>query len=552
MTPESRAPEDSSPDDELLCARLEDYTQALQSGDVSRCGELLAQFPALAEFVDCLGALDGFGTNGSAAVDESTIDSGRSQSENKPGSSLNRHLSAGDKFGKFLIHEELGRGGMGVVFRATQIDLRRDVAIKVIRSHQLAGDEELRRFQVEARAAARIKHPSVVSIHEFGEIEGLHYFAMDYIRGETLAARLRHGVLSPDDAARILVSIADAVHFLHQNQVLHRDLKPSNILLDEDDQPHVTDFGLARIFGDESQQTRSGTIIGTPSYMSPEQASGRTRLIGPASDVYSLGVLLYEMLTGAPPFKEDNPLDTLVQVIEGEPRPLRQINPAIPVPLERICLKCLEKEPEKRYATTAQLAEDLRNFLAGEAVSASSTHWGERLRRWTRRHPATASRVSALLLAAIILQTRFFFFGESLAYHIQVMSVIGIWLALILVSQLLRRFEGIAPYVEYAFVTMDAFVLSVLFYITEGELGPLVIGYPFVVVASGMFFSVRVVVWCTFCACSAYSILLLLHPVEPKEPLYSTIFVFMLALLGFITAFQVYRVRVLSRFYEKR
>jgi len=152
----------------------------------------------------------------------------------------------------------------------------------------------------------------------------------------------------------------------------------------------------------------------------------------------------------------------------------------------------------------------------------------------------------------VILQSHFFFFGESLAYHIRVMSVIGVWLAMIFASQFLRRFEGLASYLEYAFVTMDAFVLSVLLYVIEGELGPLVIGFPFVVVASGMFFSVRVVVWCTWCACAAYTLLLLMHPVEPTEPLYSTIFVFMLALLGLITAFQVHRVRVLSRFYEKR
>ena len=552
MTHQTPLAGEPSPDDPLLRRRLEDYTRAQQAADVCRCRELLAEFPELAEFVDGPDVCDGCGATGSAVVDESTVDWAGVQPESKPGSSLNRPLAAGDRLGKFLIHEELGRGGMGVVFRATQTSLHRDVAIKVIRSHPLAGGDELRRFQIEARAAARIRHPGVVMIHEFGEIEGLHYFAMDYIRGETLAARLRRGVLASDEAARMLASIADAVHFLHQNGVLHRDLKPSNILLDKDSRPHVTDFGLARIFGDQSQLTGSGAIVGTPSYMSPEQASGRTRLIGPASDVYALGAMLYEMLGGTPPFKEDNPLDTLVQVIEGEPRRLSQIDPAIPVPLERICLKCLEKEPEKRYGTTAQLAEDLRSFLAGEAVSASPTHWGERLRRWSRRHPATASRVSALMLAAVILQSHFFFFGESLAYHIRVMSVIGVWLAMIFVSQFLRRFEPLASYLEYAFVTMDAFVLSVLLYVIEGELGPLVIGFPFVVVASGMFFSVRVVVWCTWCACAAYTLLLLMHPVEPTEPLYSTIFVFMLALLGLITAFQVHRVRVLSRFYEKR
>lgn len=552
------APTPTPLDDDDLFQKLDEYTSALQAGRNVDCRELLRRYPQLCEYVDALDILEHFG--GAATYDDETI---VSQSETdepvgtaEGGSSLHGMLGPGDEFGKFRIHAEIGRGGMGVVFRATQTDLKRDVAIKVIRSHQLAGPEELRRFRVEARAAARLHHPHIVAIHEIGEIEGLSYFAMDYVEGETLAERLSRGVLKPEDAAQLLAEIADAVHYLHSQHVLHRDLKPSNILLDGEGKPFVTDFGLARIFGDESQQTRSGAIIGTPSYMSPEQASGRNKLISPATDVYSLGVLLYEMLTGRPPFREENPLDTLVQVIEGEPLLPRQIRKEIPRALERICLKCLEKEPEKRYPTAAALADDLRNFLTGEVVSASSPQWRSRLRRWTRRYPATACRLGGILAVLAILEFRHVLnLVVDVHYHIEVMSIFIIWAAVIGVFQFLSRNPRIAPYLEYGWCATDAIFMTVLLFRTQqttGGLGPLVIGYPMIVAASGMFFNVGVVIACTLFSCLGYVAIWRWYPGEPGEPLYGTVFLTVLCILGAVTAYQVHRVRVLSRFYDKR
>ncbi|HUG17438.1 MAG TPA: serine/threonine-protein kinase [Planctomycetaceae bacterium] len=547
-------------EDELF-ARLEEYTEALQAGDVLRCKELMLRFPQLEEFVGCLDLLEQFGDPESSHhssklnVDSPTMTSGPRRGSSG-GSSL---LQPNQRFGKFIIHEELGRGGMGIVFRATEPALEREVAVKVIRSHQLANEEELRRFHTEARAAARLQHPNIIGIHEFGEVDGLHYFAMEYVAGETLSDRLKRGRLEIEQAARLSLEIARAVEYLHGQSVLHRDLKPSNILIDATESPFVMDFGLARIFGtDESQQTKTGAILGTPSYMAPEQAAGRVKEIGPRTDVYSLGAILYEMLTGVPPFKEENPLDTIVKVLETEPQLPRRLRADIPGSLERICLKCLEKEPEKRYASADELADDLQRFLADEPVHAASPNLWRRARRWARRFPAVASRLAGVVAAASIFQIRYLFAGVSdVGHHIQVMTLLGLWSAVIILFQFLTRRLSRRPRVadslEHAWSASDAFMLTILLLNAQNtgdRLGPLLVGYPMIIVSSGMFFNVRVVVSCTMFCLIGYLSLWLYHPLEPEVPLYGFIFLAVLSILGFVTAYQVHRAKVLSRFYD--
>jgi serine/threonine protein kinase len=327
------------------------------------------------------------------------------------------------------IQGELGRGGMGIVYRAHHLALRRTVALKIIRPGDETTAEELMRFRREALAAARLQHPNVVQIHEVGEHEGRPYFAMEYVPGGNLAQRLAGTPQPPAPSARLTETLARAIHHAHRNGIVHRDLKPANILLqgkrttgDADDtdkkqgtsssvpsvspaidlRPKITDFGLARQLEGDSGQTESGAVLGTPSYMAPEQALGRTASAGPAADVHALGAILYECLTGRPPFRGATVLETLEQVCHQEPVSLRLLQPRVPRDLETVCLKCLRKEPGRRYASALDLADDLRRFLEGRPVVARPVGGPERLGRWCRRNPALAGLAAALVLALLL------------------------------------------------------------------------------------------------------------------------------------------------------
>ena len=247
------------------------------------------------------------------------------------------------EFGDYELLAEIARGGMGVVYRARQRSLQRIVALKMIRAGELASEAEIQRFHVEAEAAANLDHPGIVPIYEVGQHAGQHYFSMGYVEGDSLAARVALGPLPPRWAAELVREVAQAVQYAHEQGVIHRDLKPANILLDRTGRPRVTDFGLAKRVASDSNLTLSGQVIGTPSYMPPEQAAGHADQIGPSADVYALGAVLYALLTGRPPFQAATPADTLWQVLEQDPVPLRQLNPAVPRDLETIALKCLEK-----------------------------------------------------------------------------------------------------------------------------------------------------------------------------------------------------------------
>jgi hypothetical protein len=287
-------------------------------------------------------------------------------------------------FGDYELLGEIGRGGMGVVFKARDRGLDRVVAIKMILPNALPGPAELQRFHTEAAAAARLQHPNIVAVHRVGVIDGRPFYSMDYIDGPSLAQRLVNGPLPGRTAARYLAPVARAIHYAHRQGILHRDLKPGNILLDSADQPHVADFGLAKQLTTESGQTRTGAVMGTPSYMAPEQAAGR-KDVGPAADVYGLGALLYELITARPPFQAESPLETLVQVVEREPAPPRLLNPSIDRDLETICLKCLSKDPRQRYASAEEMAQDLERYLNGETIRARSLNVMDRLARTLER-----------------------------------------------------------------------------------------------------------------------------------------------------------------------
>jgi eukaryotic-like serine/threonine-protein kinase len=301
------------------------------------------------------------------------------------------------RFGDYELIEEIAQGGMGVVYKAKQSSLNRIVAVKMIRFGHLAREEDIRRFRTEAEAAANLQHPNIVAIHEVGYAEGQHFFSMDYIDGGSLADLIRERPLPPRKAAAYLKKVAEAIHYAHSRGVLHRDMKPSNVLLAQDHEPKVTDFGLAKLMQSDSKLTLSGTVMGSPSYMSPEQASGHGNSVDVRSDVYSMGAILYELLTGRPPFQADTTLEILRLVAEAEPVSLRQLNKNIPHDLDTICLKCLEKDAARRYATAKHLADELGRFLNDEPITARPVGPLMRSWRWCRRNPALASAFAGML-----------------------------------------------------------------------------------------------------------------------------------------------------------
>jgi serine/threonine protein kinase len=310
----------------------------------------------------------------------------------------------------YEIGELLGRGGMGLVFKARHKALKRDVALKIVVSGAHAGPEERDRFRTEAEAAARLSHPGIVQIYDVGEQAGCPYLALEFVSGGSLADQL-HGIpMPPRRAAQLLLDLARAVQHAHELGIVHRDLKPANVLMTDAGVAKIADFGLAKLLDVEEGRTRTGAVFGTPQYMAPEQAAGNIRAIGPATDSYALGAILYELLTGRPPFLGASTLETLDQVRAQDPASPQMLQPKVPRDLATICLKCLQKEPGKRYPTALALADDLARFLAGQPIRARPVSQAEKLWRWCRRKPLVAA-----LLVSVTLLILFVAVGTPLA-----------------------------------------------------------------------------------------------------------------------------------------
>lgn len=304
--------------------------------------------------------------------------------------------------GDYELLEEIARGGMGVVFRARQKSLDRIVALKLVIGGPVASAAALERFQAEAQTAGSLQHPNIVAIHEVGAHEGQAYFSMDFIEGRDLAQVLRDGPLPPRQAAGYVKAIAKAIEYAHQRGILHRDLKPSNVLIDPFDRPRITDFGLAKRLSGDSELTVSGQVLGSPNFMAPEQARGVHAKTGPWSDVYSIGAVLYHLITGRPPFQAATLTEVLRQVVANAPAAPRLLNPSLPIDLETICLKCLEKEPGRRYPTAQALADELGRFLGGQPILARPIDPVGKTWRWCRRNPRLTAALGAAALSLVL------------------------------------------------------------------------------------------------------------------------------------------------------
>jgi serine/threonine-protein kinase len=576
------------PVDSNLVEALDQLVDALQAEDGQARTVLLTAQPELAEYTECLVRLD-------ALLPASAV-AGAGHSDplhvGPTGSSREDGDRTGTRFGRYELLERIGHGAMGVVYLARQTDLDRTVALKLITPGRVGGEADVERFYSEARAAARLRHPGIVGVLEVGDVDGQHFIAMDYVSGGDLSEFVRsekpgsegkssHAddsvllltsptglwrksisgtAVEPDTAAGWLVDISRAVDYLHNHDVIHRDLKLGNILLDDDQRPLVTDFGLALVYGDEATRTNAGAIVGTPAYMAPEQATGDVEAISPRSDIFSLGVMLYELLTGRPPFLVDNPLDTLVRVIEVDPEPPTAIQPWLSRELEHICLKCLEKDPGNRYHSAGELADDLERYLRRENIRARPAGVVHRVRRWGRRQPVLMAHTVALGLVALINQLGFLFGGdaEHPEVHQRVMAILAAWMVVSIACQGLMKRPRWQAAARFFWSAADAALLTSVLAQSAAPPGPLLVGYALLIAASGLFFRVRLVWFMTLSCVLGYAALLgvrqRLHASGLDENLpwqYPVLFAVVLAVLGMVIAYQVFRVRVLNRYYRR-
>ena len=481
---------DDSEFDSQLAEFLEQQCEAVQRGESIEIPEnLLKKYPDLRDMIDCLSDLDSLAVAPVADFAETITPA---SSSNSGGSSL-RPLPR--DFGSYVLEEELGRGGMGVVYKARHQTLDSHFALKMIRASEFASEEEVRRFFGEARAASRLRHSNIVSVHDAGEQDGIPFLVMTYISDHTLADRIRDEKRPIETSIAWLVQIARAVAYLHRQDIIHRDLKPSNVLVDNEGVAYVTDFGLAKVFDLDGDHTLSGTILGTPAYMAPEQAWGKPKDLTAQCDIYSLGAILYELLTGRPPFSESKPLDQMLRLRDAEPRRLQALNPAIPIELEMICLRCLEKKPKDRYQSADDLADDLERFLNEEPITMPTFGAWDTIWRWSRREPALVVHLSAFLVIFLIL------FVAELRYelshdgmrdsYLPVVIILAVWSGVsVLFQKLLVRD---VKYVRRSWVATDAALFTASVTYAEGPIESLIVGYALLIVASSMWYKPRLV-----------------------------------------------------------
>ncbi len=457
----------------------------------------------------------------------------------------------GMRIGDYEVLGEISRGGMGVVFRARHVHLKRLVALKMVLSGPLATPTDVRRFMAEAQAAASLDHENIVTIHEVGEYLGYPFFTMRLVEGGNLSAHLDRLRDEPHAAARLVARVARAVDFAHRQGFIHRDLKPGNILIDERGSPHVIDFGVAKRAGAESGLTLHGAAVGTPSYMAPEQARGRPGEVTIAADIHGLGAVLYELLTGRPPFRGPTVNDTIIQVLEMEPVPPRKLNPSAPRALEMIALKCLEKKAERRYGSAAELAEDLDRYLRGEPVEAARIGPSGQVARLVRRQPDLAARLFGVGGVLAFTQLNYLV-GRNmdLKRHLEVSAVEFLWLALSPLLWWLERHDGGSERARTVWIAADIAFATACIAVLDAGGTPYVGGYTLLIATSGLWSRVRLV-WLTTII-SIVGFLLLAYPRPAAPTFHPNVIVVLLATTGYVVAQQVRRFQALSAYHDQR
>ena len=456
----------------------------------------------------------------------------------------------------YELLDKLGHGGMGVVYKARQLGLDRVVALKMILASGHAAPADLARFQTEAEALARLQHANIVPVYEVGKYAGRPFFSMEFLEGGSLADKLDGRPWPQRSAAELVATLASAVHAAHQRGVIHRDLKPANVLLSADTTPKISDFGLAkRLDRDSSPEPQSAeqTRCGTPGYMAPEQVAGQAKEIGPATDVYALGAILYELLTGRAPFSAATPIDTVLRTLNGDLVLPRKLNRNASRDLEAVCLKCLQRNPENRYSSAEALAADLHRYLGGEHVSARRLGPIDRVKRWAQHRPALA----ATLLALAVFYTSHFLellvpAANARSYHIYVTGIVLVWAVMAVAFQWLIERPRWHTLGVFSWAAMDVVLFTALLWVKGGPSSPLVGGYLLLIGVAATRFRARLVWFVTELALTGYTVLVAdayrqrphLAPTTPQTPV---IFAMALILMGLVMSLLLRRSRAFTQ-----
>ncbi len=535
---------------------IAEYYRQVELGNVLDRTAFLAKFPGfereLREFLSDVGVM-GFeyenaklgaepnsckSTEGSTAFQFSTEDTasslGRLKEQEFP-----------IDFGDYELLSEIDRGGMGIVFRAKHKSLRRVVALKVMKSGELASEKELQRFRTEVEAAATVKHKNIVPIYEIGEARGLFYFTMDYVDGCDLAKAVRERDLAPREIVRMIIKVTDAVSKAHRLGIIHRDLKPSNILVDANGEPYLIDFGLAKFDTLESDLTGTGQIVGTAAYMPPEQAIGQTKLT-PQVDVYSLGAVLYTTVSGQPPFFGITAFDILLQVIHCEPCSPRKLNRKVNRTLEKLIARAMAKNRNDRYPTAEALKTDLQHFLIDEPIVWPKQSSTERLLTWWRREPALVSHLLGIgsTLAIVLV------YSDTWYPPIRIGLLIG-WMVGAWVFQRFANIQRLREAAQLSWLAFDIVIYTRLIDLADSPRGLLLIGYPMMICASGMYYRVSYTVIATLLSIVGFLVLCarVTDPINSR-PDFVEIYVSGLAVLGLCLVSMIHRVRSLTNYHQ--